>query len=90
MTKKEYEDCKNFTKCWVSKKRNENNNVNVKDHCHITGKYRDSAHNKCNIDLQLIKKIPVLFHTLQNHDSRLIMQGLGNFNFKINVIPNGI
>ena len=28
----------------------------VRDHCNITGKYRGSAHQGCNIDLQLTKK----------------------------------
>ena len=35
-------------------------------------------------------KIPVVFHNLKNYDSHLIMQELGKFNLKINVIPNGL
>ena len=29
------------------------NDVKVRDHCHITGKYRDSAHRDCNINVKL-------------------------------------
>ena len=37
----------------------------VRDHCHITGKYRDASHWSCNINLKMSKKIPVLFHNLR-------------------------
>ena len=31
-----------------------------------------------------------MFHNLKNHDSHLIMEKLWKFDFKINVIPNGL
>ena len=65
------------------------NDVKVRDHCHITGKCRGSAHRNCNINLKLNHKIPVVFHNLKNYGSHLIMQELGKFNLKTNVIPNG-
>ena len=65
------------------------NDVKVRDHCHITGKYRGSVHRNCNINLKLDHKIPVVFHNLKNYGSHLIMQELGKFNLKTNVIPNG-
>ena len=37
----------------------------VRDHFHITGKYRDSAHWTCNINLKVTQKIPVIFHNLR-------------------------
>ena len=43
----------------------------VKNHCHIRGKYGDSAHWSCNIDLRLTKKVPVTFHNLRSYDSHL-------------------
>ena len=46
----------------------------VRDHCHITGKYRCSAHCSCNIILKLTKNVPAIFHNLQNYDNHLIMQ----------------
>jgi len=36
----------NATNCWVCKQ--ELNGDSVKDHCHITGKYRGSVHKNCN------------------------------------------
>ena len=45
------------------------NHVEVKDHCHATGKYRGSAHRDCNINLKLNHKIPVAFHNLKTYNS---------------------
>ena len=50
----------------------------------------EALHIDCNINGKLNRKSPIVFHNLKNYDSHLIMQELGNFNFKINVIPNGL
>ena len=34
----------------------------VRDHCHYTGKYRDAAHNICNLRYKVPREIPVVFH----------------------------
>ena len=49
----------------------------VKDHCHITGKYRGAARNTCNrsyfrIDPKRIT-IPVVFHNLKSYDAHHLM-----------------
>ena len=49
----------------------------VRDHCHITGKYRGPAHQDCNLNFQLTDKIPVIFHNLRRYDSHFIMQNIG-------------
>ena len=43
-----------------------------------------------NINFQLTKKIPVIFHDLKGYDSHLFFSELHKFNLKINVIPNGL
>ena len=65
-------------------------NEKVRDHCHITGKYRGSAHRDCNINVKVNYKITVVFQNVKNYDLHLIMQELGKFNLKLNVIPNGL
>ena len=50
-TKEDNENFKNSTKCWICDDDCIDNDVKVRDHCHITGKYRDSAHRNCNINL---------------------------------------
>ena len=88
MTKEDNEDFTNSTKCWICENDCIDNDVKVRDHCHITGKYRGSSHRDCNINPKLNHKIHVVFHNLKNYDSHLIMQELGKFNLQINVILN--
>jgi len=51
----------------------------VKDHCHITGRYRGAAHNECNKKLRInpkTDKIPVVFHNPRGYDAHHLMQGM--------------
>ena len=73
---------------WICKKIIDNKDGKDRDHCHITGKFRGSAHWHCNINFQLTKKIPVIFHNLKGYDSYLIFSELHKFNLKVDVIPN--
>ena len=75
--------------CWICKELINNDEEKVRNHCHITSKFRRAAHWSCNINFQLTKKIPVIFHNLKGYDSHLIFSKLHKFNLKINVIPNG-
>ena len=36
----------------------------------------------------MTKKVPAICHNLKDHGSQLIMQEIGKFDVKINVIPN--
>ena len=58
------------------------------DHCHVTSKFRGAAHQNCNVNFQLTKKVPVIFHNLRGYDSHLIFNELDKFDVKIKVIPN--
>ena len=53
----------------------------VRDHCHITGKYRGAACNRCNKDyLNIIASshpIPIVFHNLTGYDMHHVMRSLG-------------
>ena len=62
----------------------------VRDHCHVTGKYRGAAHWSCNVNFKLSKKVPLIFYNLKGYDSHLIFKELSKFNAKISVIPNGL
>ncbi|XP_065640538.1 uncharacterized protein LOC136073101 [Hydra vulgaris] len=63
------------------------NEDRVRDHCHITGKYRGAAHSDCNLQFKVPKFIPVLFHNLSGYDSHLSIKKLSEGR-KINCIPN--
>lgn len=59
--------------------------VKVRDHDHITGKYRGSAHQSCNVNFNLKNfKLPVFFHNLQGYDSHHIIDKMKG---KIGCIP---
>ena len=62
----------------------------VFDHSYITGKYRGYVQMDCNINVKINHKLAFVFHSLKNYHPHLIMQKLGKFNFKMNVIPNGL
>ena len=81
MFKKDEEDFQKAKKCWICQKRYKANENPVRDHCHITGKYRGSAHNTCNLRLQISSekiKIPVIFHNLIGYDGHFIIEGMGD------------
>ena len=50
MTSEEEEIYNNSQICWICKQ--ELNMDKVRDHCHVTGRFRGAAHNKCNINLR--------------------------------------
>ena len=80
MTKKNKRDFKKATKCYICDKPYNNNDIRVRDHCHITGEFRGSAHQDCNLKLRINPdkiKIPVIFHNLRGYDSHFIMQQIG-------------
>ena len=90
MTEEEEHLFQESNNCRVCKKLIDNDVERVRDHCHITSKFRGAAHWDCNINFQLTKKIPVTFHNLKGYDSHLIFSELNKFDVKISAIPNGL
>ena len=69
--------CKNFIS---------NDEDKVRDQCQVTG----AAHKSCNLNLQLTKKVPVIFNNWGSYDSHFIFNEIDKFDVKIKVIPNGL
>ena len=67
--------------CWICEKLMDYEKV--RDNCHINGKFRGAAHWSCNINLQLTKKGPVIFHKLRNCNSHFVFCKLKKFHVKI-------
>ena len=67
--------------CYICKKKfstdnDDKKNYNVRDHCHYTGKYRDSAHSICNLKYNTSKEISVIAHDASTYDYHLITKEL--------------
>ena len=80
MTEENEIDFQKATKCHICDQQYTDKDIQVKDHCHITGEFRGSAHQDCNLKLRIKPatiKIPVLFHNLRGYDSHFIMQQIG-------------
>ena len=78
ITKEEERDFQKATVCHVcegafGKTEDERK---VRDHCHLTGRYRGAAHNKCNLEFKLPKFYPVIFHNLEKYDAHLFIKEL--------------
>lgn len=59
----------------------------VRDHCHLTGKFRGAAHSMCNIKFQISKTVPIVFHNL-DYDSHFLIDKVANsFDGKLTIIP---
>ena len=66
------------------------NTGKVREHCHITGKFRGAVQNQCNLKLRIPKKLPIIFHNLEVYDRHIIFKELKNFDPTIDVIPKTI
>ena len=86
-TRKDSDEYSAAVECYICKKRFSTIQDKVRDHCHITGKYRGAAHNRCNLQLRKTYKIPVFFHNWRGYDSHLIVHKLPNYpNRKVTII----
>ena len=63
ISKKDNEDFENSSKCWICNNNYTDNDVTVRDHCQINGKYWYSAYRYCNINLNQIIKFLSYFTT---------------------------
>ena len=106
MTEENEQEFEKATTCHICDKKYTDKDIRVRDHCHINGKYRGSAHQECNLKLRINPeeiKIPVIFHNLRGYDSHFIMQEIGaivknntytkngkEIKMNINAIPNNM
>ena len=68
MTEEDEENVKNNDLCRFCEKNIKSDKV--RDHCHLTGKYRGPAHKKCNFNVTHDKSnnSPFIFHNFSKHD----------------------
>ena len=90
MTDEDEEDYRNDNICSFCGK--ELLSDKVRDHCHLTGKYRGPSHSKCNINLTQKQSnfIPFIFHNFSNYDCHMFFKKLvdkKNDKVKFDIIP---
>ena len=79
MREEEEEQFQSSNSYWICEKLIDDDDKKVRDHCHVTGKFRGAAHWSC--------KVPVIFHNLRGYDSHLIVCELNKFVVKIGIGP---
>lgn len=62
--------------------------VPVRDHCHISGQFRNVLCSKCNLNRQNQTYISVIIHNGSNYDNHFIIRELGCDEERIDVIPH--
>ena len=76
MTSQDKTNHKNATTCYLCS-RDISGSDKVRDHCHVSGKYRGCACTKCNVNYNnKHSKIPIFFHNLKGYDSHFIIKNL--------------
>jgi len=85
---KNFDACTHCPRCGI--KFDDDKHRKVRDHCHITGKFRSALCHSCNAKLYFSRrKLPVVFHNFKCYDAhQIIKYGLGKFkHWQISIIP---
>ena len=74
ITPEEEESFQQSKVCWLCE--NPLGEDKVRDHDHLTGKYRGAAHNKCNLNCKKKSSsfVPIFFHNFSGYDCHLIFE----------------
>ena len=82
ITPEEEESFKLAEECWLCENpldmQSTSGDTKVRDHDHLTGKYRGAAHKICNINCKQRSSsfVPIFFHNFSGYDCHLIFQEL--------------
>ena len=86
MTTENVDYYQNSDICWICDQKIIKDKV--RDHCHITGKFRGAGHKECDSKLKIPTKLPNVFHNFEGYDGHLIFRELNDFkDIDIQVIP---
>ncbi|XP_051176791.1 uncharacterized protein LOC127291633 [Leptopilina boulardi] len=81
-------DFRNASTCHICRNKIKHGDIKVRDHCHLTGKYRGPAHRDCNINYHESQIIPVVFHNLSGYDAHFIIDAIATgFEGNVYLLP---
>ncbi|XP_070529634.1 uncharacterized protein [Cardiocondyla obscurior] len=82
------EEHENATVCHVCESPFAVDEKRVRDHCHMTGRYRGPAHSKCNLQYRDTRYIPVVFHNLSGYDAHFVIKEITTaYEGKVDLLP---
>jgi hypothetical protein len=85
-TESEYNAIKLLTKRHKTYQAYVNYNQKVKDHCHLTGRYRGAAHSKCNLKCRNDRfDVDFFLHNGKNYDFHFIINAAAELSKEINL-----
>ncbi|XP_071653829.1 uncharacterized protein [Temnothorax longispinosus] len=88
LTRDEWETFHSATKCHICEQQFTPDDSKVRNHCHLTGRYRGPAHSTCNLNYKDSHFIPIIFHNLSGYDAHFIIKEIAAaFEGKIDVLP---
>ena len=64
--------------CHICKEKfcDDKNKKKVKDHCHLSGKFRGAAHSGCNLRYKVPKEILIVSHNSSTYDYHFVIKKL--------------
>ncbi|KAF0094191.1 MAG: hypothetical protein FD144_5943, partial [Rhodospirillaceae bacterium] len=74
MTWRDWDKYRAATHCTGCKKAFVDGDVKVRDHCHLSGRFRGVMHQACNLKSRQVKHLHVFIHNFRGYDSHLIMR----------------
>jgi len=74
LSKQQWKAYCSATRCHICEKPFAPDDTRVRDHCHLTGRYRGPAHSNCNLNYKNSFYIPIVFHNLSGYDAHFIIK----------------
>jgi len=88
LSREQWEAHHNATHYHICEKPFTPDDTRIRDHCHLTGRYRGPAHSNRNLNYKNSFYIPIVFHNLSGYDSHFIIKEIAAiFEGKIDVLP---
>ncbi|KYN22653.1 hypothetical protein ALC57_04943 [Trachymyrmex cornetzi] len=86
-TRDDWEKFNSASHCHVCEKPFTPDDKRVRDHCHLTGRYRGPTHSNCNLNYRDSRCIPVVFHNLSGYDAHFIIKEIATASEQLNKNP---
>ncbi|RLU14839.1 hypothetical protein DMN91_012726, partial [Ooceraea biroi] len=88
LTPEQCEELRDAARCHMCGKPFAAGDTRVRDHCHLSGRYRGPAHSACNLNYKDSHVIPVIFHNLSGYDAHFIIEDMANaFEGSVELLP---